>query len=195
MINLGIDIDDVIFKTGEELLKVLENCDDEEILEHKLDIMRGDAVNEKVGNFLLTNVMPIIRIAKPMDDVSEIIKKLREESYKIILITARGGKKFPGIEELTYNRLKEFDIEYDDIIFSSKDKVSACKDNNIDMFVDDSPKYCLEVKENLGIPVIGFLSEINKEEMERNNIRCVDSWKELYNIINDEKNKTRIITR
>ena len=52
MNKLGIDIDDVIFKTSEELLKVLENCDDEEILEHKLDIMRGDAVNEKVGNFL-----------------------------------------------------------------------------------------------------------------------------------------------
>ena len=190
MNKLGIDIDDVIFKTSEELLKVLENCDDEEILEHKLDIMRGDAVNEKVGNFLLTNVMPIIRIAKPMDGVAETIKKLREESYKIILITARGGKKFPGIEELTYDRLKEFGIEYDEIIFSSKDKVSVCKENNIDLFVDDSPKYCLEVKDNLGIPVIGFLSEINKEEMEKNHIRCVDSWNELYKIVTNEYNKT-----
>ena len=189
MNKLGIDIDDVIFKTSEELLKVLENCDDEEILEHKLDIMRGDAVNEKVGNFLLTNVMPIIRIAKPMDGVAETIKKLREESYKIILITARGGKKFPGIEELTYDRLKEFGIEYDEIIFSSKDKVSVCKENNIDLFVDDSPKYCLEVKDNLGIPVIGFLSKINKEEMEKNHIRCVDSWNELYKIVTNEYNK------
>ena len=67
--------------------------------------------------------------------------------------------------------------------FNSIDKVKICKENNIDFFVDDSPRHCLEVSKKLNIPVIGFKSYINKDEMLKNNIKCVSSWKELYNII------------
>ena len=185
MNNLGIDIDDVIFKTSEELKKILEGCDDEEILEHKLDIMRGEAVNKKIGEFLKKNVIPTIKVAKPMENVDKVIKKIREHSNKIILITARGDKMFPGSEEITVNLLEKYGIEYDSIIFNSMDKVKICKDNDIKLFVDDSPKHCLEVKNNLGIPVIGFYSDINREEMIKNHIDCVDSWDELYIIVSN----------
>ena len=60
MKNIGLDIDDVIFKTSNELKKLLDGCDDEEIIQHKLDIMRGEAVNKKVGDFLQSNVIPTI---------------------------------------------------------------------------------------------------------------------------------------
>ena len=89
----------------------------------------------------------------------------------------------PGTEEITLKILKEYDIEYDDIQFNSMDKVKACKDNQIDYFIDDSPKHCLEVSKSLGIPVIGFLSEINREEMLKNHIKCVESWDELYDLL------------
>lgn len=180
--NLGIDIDDVIFNTSRELKNILKECNDEEIIEHKLDIMRGEAVNKKIGEFLKENVIPTISVAKPMKDVSKYIKKLRE-SNKVILITARGDKMFPGSEEITINLLNQYGIEYDNIIFNSIDKVKICKENNIDFFVDDSPRHCLEVSKKLNIPVIGFKSYINKDEMLKNNIKCVSSWKELYNII------------
>ena len=183
MKNLGFDIDDVLFKSSEALKSVLDKCNDKEILEHKLDIMRGKAVNKKVGEFLKENVVPTIKIAKPMENVAQVIKKIRMESNKIFLITARGDKRFPGSEEITKNLLKKYDIEYDAIIFNSVDKVEICKENNIQLFVDDSPNNCLEVKEKLGIPVIGFYSEINREEMLKNHINCVDSWDELYNVI------------
>ena len=183
MANFGIDIDDVIFKSSDVLKDALIKCEDKDILEHKLDIMRGEAVNKKIADFLKQNVIPTIEAAKSMENVSEITKKIRQQSNKIILITARGDIRFPGSEEITLDRLKKYDIEYDDIIFNSYDKVKICKDNNIDLFVDDSPTHCLSVSENLGIPVIGFLSDINKEEMAQKKIRCVDSWDELYEII------------
>ena len=185
MNNLGIDIDDVIFKTSEELNKVLEECDDEEILNHKLDIMRGEAVNKKVGEFLKKNVISIITAAKPMKNVAKVIKKIREHSNRIILITARGDKLFPGSEEITKNLLEKYSIEYDDIVFNSLDKVKICRDNNIKLFVDDSPKHCLEVKDNLGISVIGFYSDINRKEMMKSHIDCVGDWDELYSIVSD----------
>ena len=188
MKNIGLDIDDVIFKTSNELKKLLDGCDDEEIIQHKLDIMRGEAVNKKVGDFLQSNVIPTIKVALPMDDVATYIKKIRGNHNKIILITARGDNFFPSSEEITFDRLKKYDIEYDDIIFNCVDKVKICKENNIDLFVDDSPKHCLEVSKNLEIPVIGFLSDINKDEMIKNKISCVASWDELYNIVTKMKN-------
>ena len=183
MSNFGIDIDDVIFRTSDELKKKFEECDDEDILQHKLEIIRGDIVNPKVGLFLKENAIPSIISAEPMQNVAETFDKLREQSNKIILITARGNIRFPGSEEITFRRLKEHGINYDGIVFNSNDKVKVCKDNNIDIFIDDSPKHCLEVSENLGIPVIGFESVINREEMQKNNIRCIRSWDELDNAL------------
>ena len=54
MANIGLDIDDVIFQTSNELKKIIISYNDEEITKHKLDIMRGYAVNKKVGDFLKT---------------------------------------------------------------------------------------------------------------------------------------------
>ena len=183
MKNIGLDIDYVIFKTSKELEKILNGCDDEDIMQHKLDIMRGEAVNKKVGAFLQANVIPTIKAAMPMDDAASFIKKLRKNKNRIILITARGDKGFPGSEDITFDCLKKYGIEYDDIIFNCMDKAKVCKEKNIDLFVDDSPKHYLEVGKNLEIPVIGFLSNINKDEMRKNKIRCVSSWSELYNIV------------
>ena len=182
MYNFGFDIDDVIFKTSEVLMKVLDECDDDEILKHKLDIMRGDAVNKKIGDFLKENVIPAIKAAKPMKNASQVIKKIKE-SNRIILITARGDKLFPSSEEITITLLKKYGIEYDDIIFNCMDKVKICKDYDIKLFVDDSPKHCLEVRDSLKITVLGFYSDINREEMLRKHINCVSSWNELYNVV------------
>ena len=181
---IGLDIDDVIFKTGKEIKIMLDKCKDEEILSHKLDIMRGDAINSKVGQFLKDNAVTAMKKAEPMENVAESIKKLREQSNKIILITARGNITFPGSEEFTPEILRENGIEYDEIIYNSKDKAEDCRKNNINLFVDDSPKNCLEVQQKLKIPVIGFESDITKEEMTRNNIRSVNTWVKLLELIN-----------
>ena len=181
---IGLDIDDVIFKTSEALKNVLDECEDEEILSHKLDIMRGDAINSKVGQFLKDHGVPAMKKAKPMENVTESIKKLREQSNKIILITARGNITFPGSEKVTIETLRENEIEYDAIIYNSKDKVEDCRKNNVNLFVDDSPKNCLEVQQKLKIPVIGFESDITREELIRNNIRSVSTWINLLELIN-----------
>lgn len=185
---LGFDIDDVIFKTSEIVKNNIDKSQDEELLKHKLDIMRGDAVNEKVGKFLKDNVIPTIKATKPMENVSEVIKDFRKQGDTIILITARGDGGFPGSEEISEKRLEKYGIEYDSIIYDCKDKAKACKEHDVEFFIDDSPKHCLEVSQKLGISVIGFESDINKEEMEKNHIKCVNSWNEIAEIVKNVKN-------
>jgi hypothetical protein len=79
--------------------------------------MRGDAINNKVGQFLKDNGVPTMKKAKPMENAAETIKKLREQSNKIVLITARGNGIFPGSEEVTEKALRKNEIEYDEIIY------------------------------------------------------------------------------
>ena len=192
---IGLDIDDVIFKTSEALKSILDECEDEEILNHKLDIMRGDTINSKVGQFLKDNGVPAMKKATPMENAAETIKKLREQSNKIILITARGNITFPGSEKVTFEVLNKNGIEYDEIIYNSKDKAEDCRKNNVNLFIDDSPKNCLEVQQKLKIPVIGFKSDITSKEMERCNIRSVSTWIELLELINkicSKKNDIKI---
>ena len=54
----------------------------------------------------------------------------------------------------------------------------------IELFVDDSPKHCVAIKEKLGIHVIGFESDITKKSMKKENIKSVKTWTELLETIN-----------
>lgn len=182
---IGLDIDDVIFKTSDAIRELFSNNTiDEEILAHKLDIMRGDPVNERITQFFNDNLYETLKLAKPFEEASKYIKLLRAQSHKIVLITARGDALFPGSEEITENALKEYNIEYDKIIYNASNKSQLCEENNIELFVDDSPQNCIEVMNNLHIPVIGFESDITRDELRKNNIQTVNNWNDLITLIN-----------
>ena len=176
---IGLDIDDVIFNTSGYIEKILKKANDTELNNIKLDIMRGDFKIPKVKEFL-TKYLPLaIDNAEIMEGSSETIKKLRQQGHKIILITARGNKSFPSTEEKNEQALARNNILYDKIIYNCNGKVESCRENKVDVFIDDSPKNCIEVSKELMIPVIGFETQITGEELHKNNINCVKNWAEL----------------
>ncbi|MBR2544399.1 hypothetical protein IKF04_03840 [Candidatus Saccharibacteria bacterium] len=65
------------------------------------------------------------------------------------------------------------------MIYNCQGKADACKANDIGIFVDDSPKNCIEVQAELGIPVIGFESVITANGLREANISSVKTWNEL----------------
>ena len=182
--NIGFDLDDVVFATSEAIKDILDKCTDEEILIHKEDIMMGKPTTEKIADFLRDNGVSTIKIAKPIKGAVEAIRELKNKGHKIIFITARGNNIFPpNAEELTKEKLKEYEIPYDDIVFNSTDKAKDCEDKGVELFVDDSPRHCLAVKQKLGIIVIGFESDITRESMKKTNINSVKTWAELSTAI------------
>ncbi len=182
---IGLDLDDVVFATSEALKGVLDECKDKEILRYKEEIMMGKPTTEKIAKFLRDNGVPTIKKAKPIKGAVETIRKLKEKGHKIIFITARGNDIFPpNAQEVTIEKLKEYEIEYDDIVFSSTNKAKDCEKMGIELFVDDSPKHCVAIKEKLGIHVIGFESDITKKSMKKENIKSVKTWTELLETIN-----------
>ena len=106
---------------------------------------------------------------------SEIIEKLKNEGNEIYLITARNPEKEED-ECWTTNWLKENNIYYDKLTFTDK-KLEYCKNNNIDLMIEDSINQITEISKI--IPVICLDTRYNKD-CKGNNMRRCYSWYDIY---------------
>ena len=120
---------------------------------------------------------------------NEVIDKLKQEGHQIYIITARGSflshsADVMSIEEnhqIVLNWLKNNHINYDKIIFSPEDKLDICKENNIDLMIEDKVDNINKISKI--IPVICFHAGYNKDCKNSNIIRCY-SWYDIYSKIN-----------
>lgn len=179
---IGLDIDDVIFKTSDSLKESISRSSFDDLLEHKLDLMRGDVSNKVVLKFLKENLAQIAQVAEPMEYAVDAIRDFRERGDRIVLITARGEKYFPGTESISKKALLDAGIAYDEIIFDGVNKKEQCASRGVEVFVDDSPINCEEVA-SVGIPVIGFNAGLTGSEFDARGIKKVDNWKDLVEAI------------
>ena len=168
---IGLDVDDVIFDTSKTMSEILGEVKDEELTSRKLDVMRA--------KFLKEYLIVAVKEGEVKPGAAEAIHRLRENGNKVVLITARGEKNFPGTVAANEKALKDAGIEYDKIIYDSADKVDACRENGVEIFVDDSPWNCIEVRRELGILVIGFESEITRDSLREAGVPSVNSWQDL----------------
>ena len=120
---------------------------------------------------------------------NEVIDKLKQEGHQIYIITARGSflshsADVMSVEEnqqIVLNWLKNNHINYDKIIFSPEDKLDICKENNIDLMIEDKVDNINKISKI--IPVICFHAGYNKDCKNSNIIRCY-SWYDIYSKIN-----------
>ncbi len=179
--KIGIDIDDTITDTYCEVLKFVSDTleiDYEELKAQKLnydEIYDGKLYvpmrDEIFNHFYL--IVPKIKV-KP--DAIEVLTKLKDEGNEIILITAR-SHTYPGQNE---EFLKNAGIPYTKLYEKAKKKAEIAKEENIDLFIDDSVNNCKAVK-NEKIKVLLFDAPFNEREK---TLKRVRSWKEVYSIIN-----------
>ena len=119
---------------------------------------------------------------------NEVIDKLKQDRHQIYIITARGSflshsADVMSIEEnqqIVLNWLKNNHINYDKIIFSPEDKLDICKENNIDLMIEDKVDNINKISKI--IPVICFHAGYNKDCKNSNIIRCY-SWYDIYSKI------------
>ena len=118
----------------------------------------------------------------------EVIDKLKKDGHEIYIITARGSflshsSDVMSIDEnksIVLNWLKNNGINYDKIIFSPEEKLEICKENSVDLMIEDKPKNINEISTK--IPVICFHANYNEECKGENIYRCY-SWYDIYNLI------------
>ena len=192
--NIGIDIDGVLTNYERERLDYgTKICIDEG---WPVDIDLGqyhekETFNwnqEQADKFWNKYIIKYFKETPVRTFAPEVIEKLKQEGHKIILITARDDYGMPtehlGEEQhITKEWLKRNNIKYDKIIFETK-KLEPCKENQIDVMIEDSPKNIEELSKHM--KVIKFDCQYNKS-VNNENITTAYSWYHIYKIINEMK--------
>ena len=115
------------------------------------------------------NILKNIFKCRSKQICNEVIDKLKQEGHQIYIITARGSflshsADVMSIEEnqqIVLNWLKNNHINMITIIFSPEDKLDICKENNIDLMIEDKVDNINKISKI--IPVICFHAGYNKD--------------------------------
>jgi len=191
-LNIGIDIDNTITNIQEKVDKAAYDYarklgkhieEGKSALEEMSN--NGDVYREKLGftyeelkYFLKVIKEEITNIAKPRSHAVEAISKLRKEGNRIVIITARDNEFHDDPYTLSKEWLDKNDIEYDKLIVNAREKGSVCKEEGIDLFIDDQLNNCLDVLKQ-GIKVIR-ITDGNSENAE---IVDLNDWNKIYEFI------------
>ena len=191
--KIGIDIDDTITKTIEEVdiwakeytekvLKKEFKMKTTEILEPMWAKFLYGWNEEEDRNFWDLYYEEIMKNVKPKDDAIEIINKLSKNN-NIIIITARWDREDKSIEKITQNWFEKYKIKYNKIFLGHQDKRQIVKENNIEIFIDDNFQTCKQISE-LNVRTLLMDTRLNKN-IEDSNMERVFSWKDIKEKIKD----------
>ena len=193
--NIGIDIDDTISETFETLLPYAQKYTiedlkreskvhiDENIENHFYIVYMNEWDEQEAIDFWSKYYGEILRNLNIKTFASESINKLRKQGHKIYLITARWDMPNDNVKDITKKWLEQNDVKYDKLIINAADKLKIVKENNIDIFIDDSFKNCKSIAENTSIKVYMMNSRVNGH-LEHKKVRRVFSWPEIDDLIN-----------
>lgn len=119
----------------------------------------------------------------PREGAREIIGKLKSDGHTIFIITSRSFKYHTDPYMLSKNWLDRNNIKYDKLIVNAVDKVEVCKEEKIDVFIDDILDNCIRLSEN-GI----FTINISTTNRGFENIITTNDWYNIYEIITNFNN-------
>lgn len=187
--RIGIDIDDTISNTNDLLI--------EAALEFDRTNFEGKGFKDK-SNFKFTDMFywteemknqfctmmyeKIIPEVPLKPHAKEVINRLKDEGNEIYIITARSFDDYSDPVKISKMWLERNGIRYNKLFAGIKNKGIICKENNVDIFIDDLPSNCRSV-ELYGIKTLLFDSDFNKDVID---FKRVERWEEVYNIIKSE---------
>ncbi len=181
--NIGIDLDGVLFDT-EEYFRCSGELYDIEIggggmvkPNHIKMQYRYDWEREYFDDYILKYLLEIERIAPVKPYAKLVIEKLKEDGHKLICITSRGVLDDEEIE-ITKKRLKEEGIIFDKLFFAQANKVKCCQDEKIDVMIDDYFDFIQSIS-NSGINCLYFRDNI-QDDIINPYVRNVKNWGEVY---------------
>ncbi len=169
--RIGLDIDDTICNTNEVLMKYAHKYNQEH---GNKPLLKKETNNfgevfgwddNEVYTFFRTYYLDALKEIVPKKNVKEVLNKLKEEGHELIFITVRNDKECGGVGEanrITTKWFKEYNIPYNEINYNIHNKATFCKENNIDIFMDDSIK-TVKLVNNEGIKTFIAINNFNKD--------------------------------
>ncbi|MGM9834318.1 MAG: hypothetical protein ACI31M_00875 [Bacilli bacterium] len=181
--NIGIDIDDTMFDTNEMLIEkalyydkiFLKNKgfkDKDKFMFEEMFYWNKDNCRDFLRWVSDNGYLFQIKIKK---DVERVISSWKKLGINIIIITFRKNSDCEGMYEKTAKMLLDNGIMFDKLIVDSGPKGDVCLQENIDIFIDDSYRHCLDARSKGINHVIMFESRYNKNY----NFFKLNNWQDL----------------
>lgn len=181
-LTIGIDIDDTITNTFDYLMPAVAeffNMDLNYLKENNISYTSlTPQMKEQELEFARANFDKLIPNTPIKPDAAEYIRKIRKLGHKVIIITARNSLFYTDPYKTSSEYLTKNNVQFDELICTF-DKAGICKEQNVDIFIDDSINQCNKVKE-AGIKTLLFASKINISNEEH---QKVYSWQDVYHYI------------
>ena len=183
--KIGIDIDDTMADTFDYLMPYISeffNIDIQYLKDNNISYNSfPENMKKREFEFAKKYYDEVIPNTPFKPEAKKYIDKIRDLGHEIIVITARDKKLYTDEYKTTAIELQKNNINYDKL-FCNFNKAQVCKDEKIDIFIDDSIENCGKVKE-LGIKTILFNSKINKGT--NVDFVRVNDWAEVYEKIKE----------
>ena len=189
--RIGIDLDGVVFDSEKEFrvyselydmidLKQNSKKDNRELKFQK----RFNWTEEQIQGFLKKYHKQVIVESNYMPGVKRVLKLLKNDGHKLILITARGGLNKDMIK-VTEERLKHEGMNiFDKYYWATENKDEVCVKENIDIMIDDSYDKCESIAKSK-IKTI-YLKDAPSYDLEENDyIKVLYNWGEIYRYIKE----------
>lgn len=185
--NIGIDLDGVVFDTEEYF-----RCSGElyDIENGGTGIVRPELIKlqkrynwpkEQFDRYISEYLLEIERIAPVKPYAKEVLEKLKADGHRLICITSRGVIDEKEIE-LAKKRIIIEGLVFDEMYFAQANKLQCCKDEKIDVMIDDYYDFVDTLSAN-NITCLYFRDNIQKDIL-RKNVYNVKNWGEVYRRIN-----------
>lgn len=182
--RIGLDIDGVVidsektFRVYEEIYACLELNKKIINREEGKYQQRYDWTEKEKDTFNKKYLLKGAQESHLMPGFLPVFKLLKEQGHEFIAITARGGF-IPEMKDDALRVLNENNIKLDGYHFHILDKLKICKQENIDIMIDDDYRI-IESIANSGIKTLYFRDTNLKKLKENKYIHEVNNWGDVY---------------
>ena len=190
--KIGIDLDGVVIDS-ETTFRTYEEIFDIDVLKGNHLINKEEPkfqarynwTNEQEKEFIEKYFLIVSKESNLMSGIIGIYNLLKEQGHEFVVITARGGF-VKEMKDDAIRLLEEKNIKFDKYYWNVDDKLEICKNEKVDIMIDDDWKIIKRLADN-EVKTLYF-RDTNLMKLEENKyIKEVNNWGEIYRYIKEMK--------
>jgi uncharacterized HAD superfamily protein len=190
--KIGIDLDGVVIDS-ETTFRTYEEIFDIDVLKGNHLINKEEPkfqarynwTNEQEKEFIEKYFLIVSKESNLMSGFIGIYNLLKEQGHEFVVITARGGF-VKEMKDDAIRLLEEKNIKFDKYYWNVDDKLEICKNEKVDIMIDDDWKIIKRLADN-EVKTLYF-RDTNLMKLEENKyIKEVNNWGEIYRYIKEMK--------
>lgn len=190
--KIGIDLDGVVidsettFRTYEEIFDI-DTLKGNNLINRKEPKFqaRYNWTQEQEKEFIEKYFLTVSKESNLMSGFIGVYNLLKKQGHKFIVITARGGF-VKEMKEDAIRILEKNKIEFDKYYWKIDDKLGVCKEENIDIMIDDDWKIIKKLADN-HIKTLYFRDTNLVKLKENEYIKEVNNWGDIYRMIKSQR--------